>query len=45
MNAGCALFCAGKAESIGDGVALAAKIIDSGAALEKIGEMAAVSNA
>ena len=45
MNAGCALFCAGKAESIGNGIALAAKIIDSGAALEKIGEMAAVSNA
>ena len=44
MNAGAGLFVAGKAESIGDGVRLAAELIDSGKALAKIGEMVEVSN-
>ena len=44
MNAGAGLFVAGKAESIEDGVRLAAELIDSGKALAKIGEMVEVSN-
>ena len=44
MNAGAGLFIAGKAESIQDGVRLAAELIDSGKALEKIREMIEVSN-
>lgn len=44
MNAGAGLFIAGKAESIQDGVRLAAELIDSGKALEKIKEMIEVSN-
>ena len=44
MNAGAGLFIAGKAESIQDGVRLAAELIDSGKALEKIKEMVEVSN-
>ena len=44
MNAGAGLFVAGKAESIEDGVRLAADLIDSGKALAKIGEMVEVSN-
>ncbi len=44
MNAGAALYVAGKADSIADGVALASQIIESQAALKKIDEMAEVSN-
>ena len=44
MNAGAGLFIAGKAESLKDGVRLAAELIDSGKALEKIKEMIEVSN-
>lgn len=44
MNAGAGLFVAGKAESIEDGVRLAAELVDSGKALAKIGEMVEVSN-
>ena len=44
MNAGAGLFIAGKAESIQAGVRLAAELIDSGKALEKIKEMIEVSN-
>ena len=44
MNAGAGLFIAGKAESMKDGVRLAAELIDSGKALEKIKEMIEVSN-
>lgn len=44
LNAGAALFCAGAAESIQDGVSLAAEMIDSGKALKKIDEMIEVSN-
>ena len=44
LNAGAALFCAGAAESMQDGVNLAAEMIDSGKALKKIDEMIEVSN-
>ena len=44
LNAGAALFAAGKAQKMSDGVKLAAEIIDSGAALKKIDEMIEVSN-
>ena len=44
MNAGAALFVAGKADSIREGVKLAAELIDSGKAVKKIDEMAEVSN-
>ena len=44
MNAGAGLYVAGKAESIEDGVRLAAELIDSGKAVKKIDEMAEVSN-
>lgn len=36
MNAGAALYIAGKAESLKDGIKLAAELIDSGAALAKL---------
>ena len=44
MNAGAGLFIAGKAETMQDGVRLAAELIDSSKALEKIKEMIEVSN-
>ena len=44
MNAGAALFVAGKTDSIREGVKLAAELIDSGKAVKKIDEMAEVSN-
>ena len=44
LNAGCALYITGKAESIADGVALAAEQIDSGKALEKLNEFVAFTN-
>ena len=45
LNAGCALYIAGKANSIGEGVALAAETIDNGAALAKLEELKAFTNA
>lgn len=44
LNAGCALYITGKAETIADGVALAAQQIDSGKALEKLHELIAFTN-
>jgi len=44
MNAGAALYAAGKADSIAEGIELAAKTIDSGAALEKLEKFVELSN-
>lgn len=44
MNAGAALYIGGKAETLKDGIALAAKIIDSGMALETLDKLIKVSN-
>ena len=44
MNAGAALYIGGKADSMEDGIALAAKIIDSGKALETLNKFIEVSN-
>lgn len=44
LNAGAGLYVAGKAASLGDGVKLAAKLIDSGAAYEKLEQMKKESN-
>ena len=44
MNAGAALYIGGKADSIKEGVALAAKLIDSGKALETLNKLIEVSN-
>ena len=44
MNAGAALYIAGKAESIKDGVKLAAELIDSGKAAAALEEIITVSN-
>lgn len=44
MNAGCALYISGKAETIADGIALAAEQIDSGRALEKLQELVRFTN-
>ena len=44
MNAGAALFIGGKAETMKDGVKLAAEIIDSGKALETLQKFVEVSN-
>lgn len=44
MNAGAGLFIGGKADSIEDGVKLAAELIESGAALQKVDDMVRVSN-
>lgn len=44
MNAGAALYIGGKAETLKDGIALAAKIIDSGKALETLNKLIEVSN-
>ena len=43
LNAGCGLYIAGKAASIGEGVALAARTVDSGAAAAKLEEFIAVT--
>lgn len=45
LNAGTALFIAGKADSIGDGIKMAADLIDSGKAMETLNRCIAVSNA
>ena len=44
LNAACGLYVAGKAECIQDGIALAAELIDTGKALEKLEEFVAASN-
>ncbi len=44
LNAGAALYIGGKAESFGDGVKLAAELIDSGKALETLKKVIEVSN-
>ena len=44
MNAGAALYIGGKAETLKDGVALAAKLIDSGKALETLSRLIEISN-
>ena len=44
MNAGASLYIGGKADSIKDGIALAAGIIDSGKALETLQKFVEVSN-
>ncbi len=44
MNAGAALYIGGKAESMADGIALAAQILDSGKALETLHKLIEVSN-
>ena len=45
LNAGAGLYIAGKAETLADGVKLAAELIDSGAALKKVDELRRASNA
>jgi len=44
LNAGASLYIAGKADSMKDGVRLAAEIIDSGKAMETLNKMIEVSN-
>ncbi|MDD6223156.1 MAG: anthranilate phosphoribosyltransferase [Lachnospiraceae bacterium] len=44
MNAGAALYIAGKADSMADGIALAADLIDSGRAEKTLNEVIRVSN-
>ncbi|MDO5140727.1 MAG: anthranilate phosphoribosyltransferase [Eubacteriales bacterium] len=44
MNAGAALYIAGKAESLAEGIRLAAELIDSGKALETLNRFIEVSN-
>ncbi|WP_296825986.1 anthranilate phosphoribosyltransferase [uncultured Megasphaera sp.] len=44
LNAGAAFFIAGKADSIGDGIKMAADLIDSGKAMETLNRCIAVSN-
>lgn len=44
MNAGAALYIGGKAETMQDGIALAAKLIDSGKALGTLNKLIEVSN-
>ena len=44
MNAGAALYIGGKADSMKAGIALAARIIDSGKALETLNKLIEVSN-
>ena len=43
MNAGAALYLAGKAESMKAGIQLAADLIDSGAAMRTLEQLIAVS--
>jgi len=45
MNAGAALYIGGKAESLAEGVRLAAEIIDSGKAMKTLEKLISVSNA
>lgn len=43
LNAGCALYVAGEADSIGAGVSLAAQVVDSGKAIAKLEEFVAAT--
>ena len=43
LNAGCALYVAGEADSIGTGVSLAAQVVDSGKAIAKLEEFVAAT--
>ena len=45
MNAGAALYIAGKAETLESGVRMAEQLIDSGAAQKKLEEFVVKSNA
>lgn len=45
MNAGCAIYCAGKAADVAEGIKIAAEMIDSGKALEKLNAMKDFTNA
>ena len=45
MNAGCALYTAGAASSIEEGIEMAKQSIDSGAALEKLNALKDKTNA
>ena len=44
LNAGAALYIGGKSDSMKEGIALAAEIIDSGKALETLNKLIEVSN-
>ena len=44
LNAGCGLYTAGKADSIAEGVKLAAELVDSGKAMEKLNSFIAATN-
>ena len=44
LNAGCAIYVAGKADSIEDGIKMAAEMIDSGKALETLDKFVELSN-
>ena len=44
MNAGASLYIGGKADSMADGIRLAAEIIDSGKAYETLEKVIEVSN-
>ena len=44
LNAGCALYVAGKADTIADGVTLAAQTVKSGKAIAKLQELIAATN-
>ncbi|MDD6992286.1 MAG: bifunctional anthranilate synthase component II/anthranilate phosphoribosyltransferase [Oscillospiraceae bacterium] len=44
LNAGCAIYCAGGAKDITEGVKIAAEMIDSGKALAKLNEMKKFTN-
>ena len=44
MNAGAALYIGGKAESLAEGIKLAAEIIDSGKAMTTLEKLISVSN-
>ena len=44
MNAGASLYIGGKADSMKDGIALAAELINSGKALETLNKLIEVSN-
>ena len=44
MNAGASLYIGGKADSMKDGIALAAELIDSGKALETLEKLIDISN-
>ena len=45
LNSGAAIYCTGAAQSIQEGIDMAAKSIDSGAALEKLNELIKFTNA